>query len=136
MTWQTPWARRRAQEQALHLEALKAIQESSNRALTSLLTAASAEAALRAAEREAYLAAIGALRDVAEAQSKAVEQVADAIKGYLGLFQHNATVQGHVNDDYAEWAAEQQRLKDAGFPVEAPPADQLAWVLRESGRAD
>ncbi len=136
--------------QAMHLAQLKAITDANHLALRSLLTsaeqarkdAASAqvEADLRVSrDREAYLAALTAIRDVAESNSQVVEGLTKAVTSYLELFKSPTTeVKGHVHTDATEWEMEQDALREKaiklGFPAELGPEAQLSWVLAQTDR--
>lgn len=152
--WEQARRRRVAEEekrQALHLEHLKALQATTNEALRSLLesssqarreAASAAEAAdLRVTrDREAYLAALTAIRDVAEGNNQVLGGLTAAVQSYFELFKHQGdSPKGHAHTDASEWILEQQdtaaQAAALGFPTDLGPEAQLSWVLSQTAKA-
>lgn len=134
MRFEFPWTRQRREDQALHLEALRAVQIANSTALKVLVEAAQAASERLVRDREAYLASLQIIRDVALGSSNAVSTLSESVTAYLKLYQHDGKVEGHVHTDYTEWKMEKEaqaaEAAALGFPVDLGPEAQLAWVMK------
>jgi hypothetical protein len=76
-------------------------------------------------------------KDQGIAQSQSAQKLAEAIGTWLDMFKHANEAYANVasatvrpEDEFeAENQREQERLKAKGFPVDAPDAQKLAWLL-------
>lgn len=92
----------------------------------------------RQVEHEAFLEALKAVVDIAREQSRAVEAMADALKASYEAYKVEGKPETRVMDDIQELYHEYERagkLRRDGFPVDMSPADQMQWVLEQSGKA-
>lgn len=151
-----PWTRalREAREddrarQVMHLEQLRTVQTASMSAITALAaqavdarrqaTSAQAEADARLVrDREAYLAALTAIRDVAEGQNRLIAELVGVAKEYLATFSTAAPQAPHSHTDLSEYLMEREALEkqalEAGFPLDLGPEAQLSWVLAQTDK--
>ncbi len=100
---------------------------------------------LRTSERDVILDQqdqfLAALERIAEHQTRQVEAVSGAItaqaqsfREYLSLFKTTGTPEGWTVRDEDEILSRNKWAKEAGLPEGMSAADELQWVLDNSGR--
>lgn len=68
--------------------------------------------------------------------AKGTQEQAKAFHTWLEMFQSSSAPESSTVRDSDEWLAEQQRLKDQGFPVDMPVEFQLAAILKSMDEDD
>lgn len=89
----------------------------------------------RAAERQAFLDALKAVTTVVTSQAGAMEKVAEVLLAELQLYKIEGKPTARAHNDLTETILELERaaeLRDQGFPVDSPLAEQYRYVLSAS----
>ena len=92
--------------------------------------------ALDSAREKAFLSALDAVVKVTTAQAEALTAAHETLREYLTLFKTDGSPAANSpHTDYSEVVAEAERLlllKEAGFPVDLSPLEQLQWTAAKA----
>lgn len=79
-------------------------------------------------EREAWLKALEAMKELAVTQAKAVERQSEFLLRYLDTFKWEGQPEARAFTDFDELRLERERLEAEGFPVHGTAQEQAGWV--------